>query len=206
MLIRQHATIWETQTKTSIHSKGCCLNHPSLNCSEDTTYLLCLQACLLLPLPPNLIMSLQAAHLPQSGDWQTWKQRKSTVVFQRTHTHQTHVTVELVTHLTDTTALSFGRTTLFIILLYLIREEGIKDLVDQRGSGRFSWSLVLLDLCWVTNGLSSGSSPVNTIKFVFRGGGPFDLAQMPDMWSDGIMKPLAVNTPASGHATLETSK
>lgn len=36
------------------------------------TYLLCLQACLLFPLPPNLIMSLQAAHLPQSGDWHTW--------------------------------------------------------------------------------------------------------------------------------------
>lgn len=36
------------------------------------TYLLCLQACLLFPLPPNLIMSLQAAHFPQSGDWHTW--------------------------------------------------------------------------------------------------------------------------------------
>lgn len=33
--------------------------------------LLCLQACLLRPLPPNLIISLQAVHLPQSGDWQT---------------------------------------------------------------------------------------------------------------------------------------
>lgn len=76
----------------------------------------------------------------------------------------------ITTHLTDTTALSFDPTTLFIILFNLIREEGVEDLVHQLGSGCFSWSLtVLLYLCWVTNGLSSGSSPVNRIKLLLRG-------------------------------------
>lgn len=71
-------------------------------------------------------------------------------------------------HLTDSTALSFNAT-LFVILFYLIREEGVKDLVDQLGSGGFSGSLaVLLYLCWVTNGLSSSSSPVSRTKLVFR--------------------------------------
>lgn len=76
----------------------------------------------------------------------------------------------LPTHLTDTTALPFDPCALFIILFYLIREEGIKDLVHQLSSSRFSWPLtVLLYLCRVTNGLSSSSSPVNRIKLVFKG-------------------------------------
>ena len=57
-------------------------------------------------------------------------------------------------------------SSLFIVLLYLIRKEGIKDLIHHLGRGCFSWSLaVLLDLCWVTDGLSSGSSPINRISF-----------------------------------------
>lgn len=71
------------------------------------------------------------------------------------------------THLTDATALPFDPRALFIILFYLIREEGIKDLVHQLGGGRLRRSLaVLLYLRWVTNGLSSGCSPVNRTKLV----------------------------------------
>ena len=112
----------------------------------------------------------------------------------------------ITTHLTDTTALSFGPHTLFIVLFYLIREEGIKDLVHQRGSGRFSRSLaVLFNLSWVTNGLSSGSSPVDRIKLVFRGEIHLFLHSTPDdMWSDGSMKPLAVNTPQ--HQAMQHKK
>ena len=91
-------------------------------------------------------------------------------------------------YLTDTTALSFG-SIFFIILLYLVREEGIKDPVDQLGGSRLGRPLaVLLYLCWVTNGLSSGSSPVR-IKFVFR-----REEHLEYMSSDGLMKPLALNT------------
>lgn len=73
------------------------------------------------------------------------------------------------THLTDTTALPFQRA-LFVILLYLIREEGIKDLVDQLCGGCFSWSLIVLFyLGWVTNSLSSGCPPANRIKRMIRG-------------------------------------
>lgn len=77
-------------------------------------------------------------------------------------------TVQIVTCLTDTTALSFHGA-FFIILLYLIREECIKDLVDQLCSGCFSWSLtIFFYLCWVTNSLSSGSPPVNRTKCMVR--------------------------------------
>lgn len=36
------------------------------------THLLCKQACLLRPLPPNFTMFWQALHFPHSGCWQTW--------------------------------------------------------------------------------------------------------------------------------------
>lgn len=65
-------------------------------------------------------------------------------------------------HLTDATAMSFHPHYLFIVLFYLVREERIKDLTHQFGGGGLRWTLtVLFYLSWVTNGLSSGSSPVN---------------------------------------------
>lgn len=39
-------------------------------------YLRWMQACLERPVPPNLIMSLQAVHFPQSGCWQTWVEQR----------------------------------------------------------------------------------------------------------------------------------
>ncbi len=169
-----------------------------------------------MPLPPNLIMSLQAVHLPQSGDWQTWRQTKKLYGFQLLNCRDanqnehhcwlrfnTNITF-ISTHLTDTTALSFDPNTLFIILFYLIREEGIKDLVHQLGSGCFSRSLtVLLNLCWVTNGLSSGSSPVDRKKSlcseersVWLG---TNTRQYVERWHNEA--PGRQHTTASGHAT-----
>lgn len=107
----------------------------------------------------------------------------STVELCRAHDLLTHMLKMLskqwgftfrITHLTHTTAMSFDPSAFFIILLYLIREEGIKDLVNQLGGSRFSWPLaVLLDLCWVTNGLPSGSSPVKKSKVCIQTRGPF---------------------------------
>lgn len=74
------------------------------------------------------------------------------------------------THLTDATALPLGRRALLVVLLDLIREEGIKDLVHQLGGGGFRRPLaVLLDLCRVANGLSSGGSPVKRRHLVMAG-------------------------------------
>lgn len=128
------------------------------------SYLLCLQACLLLPLPPNLIISLQAVHFPQSGDWQTWFQKgkiKWTDCFSaELHKGSSRVEDNYETHLTHSTAMSLD-SALFVVLLNLIGEEGIEDLADQLGGGGLGWSLtVLLYFCWVTNGLSPGRSPV----------------------------------------------
>lgn len=70
-------------------------------------------------------------------------------------------------HLADATAVSFHPYDLFIVLFYLVREERIKDLTHQFGRGRLRRTLtVLFYLSGVTDGLSSGSSPVNerTIK------------------------------------------
>lgn len=53
---------------------------------QKDTHRLCLQACLLLPPPPNLIMSLQAGHLPQSGAWQTWRN-----IYESRHQYRTYV-------------------------------------------------------------------------------------------------------------------
>ena len=64
-------------------------------------------------------------------------------------------------HLTDATALTFDAAPLYVILVDLIREEGVEDLVHQLGGGGFGGPFaVLLDLGGVSNGLSSGSSPV----------------------------------------------
>lgn len=100
--------------------------------------------------------------------------------------------------------MSFGSSTFFIILLYLIREESIKDLVDQLGGGRFSWPLaVLLDLRRVANGLPSGSSPVKKNKVCIQRRGPFGMAQIPDdMWSSSIMKPW----PSTHHSIRPCNK
>jgi len=40
-------------------------------------YLRSKQACLERPDPPNLVISIQALHLPQSGAWQTWMPTKN---------------------------------------------------------------------------------------------------------------------------------
>lgn len=72
-------------------------------------------------------------------------------------------------HLTNATAVSFHPHNLFVILLYLVREERVKDLTHQFGGGGLGGTLtVLFYLSWVTNGLSSGSSPVGerTVKTV----------------------------------------
>lgn len=67
----------------------------------------------------------------------------------------------LAPYLTDTTALPLD-SSLFTVLVNLIREECVKDLVDQFGGGGFSGTLeVLLNLCGMTYGLSSGRSPEN---------------------------------------------
>lgn len=69
-------------------------------------------------------------------------------------------------YLTDTTALPLD-SSILTVLVNLIREERVKDLVDQFGGGGFSGTLaVLLDLGGMTYGLSSGRSPEdqNTIS------------------------------------------
>lgn len=174
---------------------------------QKHAHLLCLQACLLFPLPPNLIMSLQAAHFPQSGDWQTCPHTEKEFNMHKNNRgwHQHQILYRYYpTCLTDTTALSFHGT-FFIILLYLIREECIKDLVDQLCSGCFSWSLtIFFYLCWVTNSLSSGSPPVNRTKCMVKRR-RFYSAQLPDdKWRNGIMKPLAINTPQ--HQAMQRNK
>lgn len=42
----------------------------------EGTHLLCKQACLLRPLPPNFTMFWQALHFPHSGCWQTWSRER----------------------------------------------------------------------------------------------------------------------------------
>ena len=49
-------------------------------------YLLFTQACLALPEPPNLTMSLQAVHCPQSGCWH---------VYINTHIHKFNIFISL---------------------------------------------------------------------------------------------------------------
>lgn len=64
------------------------------------------------------------------------------------------------THLADATALPLYAAALLVVLVNLVREEGVKDLVDQLGGGGFGGALaVLLNLGGVTDGLPSGGSP-----------------------------------------------
>ena len=44
-------------------------------------YLRCMQPCFERPEPPNLLMSLQALHLPQSACWQTYAHHQQTHSF-----------------------------------------------------------------------------------------------------------------------------
>lgn len=65
----------------------------------------------------------------------------------------------LAAYLTDATALSLD-SSLLTVLVDLIREERVKDLVNQFGGGGSSGTLdLLLNLCGMTYGLSPGSSP-----------------------------------------------
>ncbi len=126
-------------------------------------YLLFWQACLLLPLPPNLIISLQAEHLPQSDAWHTWKKIYDAGSGSRGHCRFSLVSIKghfWTTYLTDTTTLSLHTTSILIVLVNLIGEKGVKDLIDQFSGGGFSWALVVLfNLGGMTDGLSSGCSP-----------------------------------------------
>lgn len=56
--------------------------------------------------------------------------------------------------------MSLHTTSILIVLINLIREKGVKDLVDQFSCGGLSRPLaVLLNLGGMTNGLPSGCSP-----------------------------------------------
>lgn len=102
----------------------------------------------------------------------------------RVNMHSRHWRV-VTAHLADPTALPFDSRALFIILFYLIGEEGVEDLVHQLGSGCFRRSFtVLLYLCRVTNGLSSSRPPANRIESVFTGG------QMHLSWHKDLMRDL----------------
>lgn len=80
---------------------------------------------------------------------------------------QPHSDWHLVSYLTDTTALAFD-SAILLILINLVREESIKDLVDQLGGSRSSGPsfAVLLNLGGMADGLSSSSSPMKGKKQV----------------------------------------
>lgn len=64
------------------------------------------------------------------------------------------------THLADATSLPLHAAALLVVLVDLVRKEGVKDLVDQLGGGGFGGALaVLLDLGGMANGLPPGRSP-----------------------------------------------
>lgn len=96
--------------------------------------------------------------------------------------------------------MSFHPYHLFIVLLYLVREERIKDLANQFGCGRLGGTFtVLFYLCWVTNGLSSGSSPVKE-RWLSP---PVQSVNKLLICGEMALKPLAVDTP---HQAMQHKK
>lgn len=98
-----------------------------LTCIAIFGHLLLLQACLLLPDPPNLIISLQAVQIPQSGCWQV--------------SHTPHLC--LLGPYNNILYIVYIHITLFIIRIlityryffviicsYLIREKCFKHIID----------------------------------------------------------------------------
>lgn len=105
--------------------------------------------------------------MPQSGDWQTFKKKNTLKKKKKGHGKDFHIQIGRFrlsggvakAHLADAAALPFGGA-LLVVLLELLREEGVENQVDQLRGGGFGGTLaVLLDLGGVTDGLPSGSSP-----------------------------------------------